>query len=125
MAGTAPTYGKGLADGEEAAREHKVVDWAGLGAAGGCLGPEVCLGVTAVGALMSPNPPPIYFQGLNNQDPTDNDYWNGYREGYDRKLRSRRAVAAFAGGAATTAVALAALVVLVGVTGAEIGPTYY
>lgn len=107
---TIPLYTQGYQDGREAARGRSAVDWALVGAGSTCvLSVFGCLGATTAGATLTPNPPSVYFEGLNNTDPRDNDYWMGYRQGYDRTLRSKRAMAAFAGGSAVVALSAVAL----------------
>ena len=78
--------------------------WAAAGAGGACLLSGLgCLGVTATAGLMEPRPASAYLGGMAS--PGENDYWAGYREGYSKRLRARRATAAFLGGTAITVVA--------------------
>lgn len=97
------TYQQGYADGRSLAESEPVLAWAGAGAGGACLFSGLgCLGVTATAGLIEPRPASAYLSGMAS--PGENDYWAGYHEGYSKRLRSRRATAAFLGGTAATAV---------------------
>lgn len=103
----------GALDGEQAARTQSTAVWWLAGAGGGCLlGGIGCLGVTAVGGLTEPG---VDFSNASDQgysEPSRRAYRQAYRDAYTRKMKARRALHAFLGGAISTAVALGALTAL-------------
>lgn len=107
------SYQQGVLDGTSVANSEPMGAWFAAGAGGACIASGIgCLGVTATAGLMEPRPSSIYLSGVST--PGENDYWAGYREGYSKRLRTRRATAAFIGGTAltavTTGIAVAAIV---------------
>lgn len=101
------TWQQGYLDGKLAGQARKTSDWAAAGAVAGCLGSGCgCLAATAVGAAIDPAMPPTYYEGMRGAAALDSDYWGGYRSGYTRTVRTRRATSALVAGAVTSSLVL-------------------
>lgn len=113
-------YEQGYTDGRILAESEPMGTWAAVGAGSACLFSGLgCLAATATAGLIEPHPASAYLSG--SASPGENDYWAGYREGYSKRVRARRATATFLGG---TAVAVVVGGAVVAVVVASSGPLY-
>lgn len=114
------SYEQGYSDGRILAESEPMGAWAAVGAGSACLFSGLgCLAATATAGLIEPHPASAYLSG--SASPGENDYWAGYREGYSKRVRARRATATFLGG---TAVAVVVGGAVVAVVVASSGPLY-
>jgi len=97
-------YHEGYLDGQVAGRDEGMLEWYGSGAGSGCLlGGLGGLCATAVGGLVEPRLP---YELYDTMQQYPDDYTFGFSDGYARRVKSRRATAAFVGGAVSSAVLL-------------------
>ena len=69
---------------------------------------------TASAALVDPTLPQPYAADFYRSTDAERDYWNGFRAGYTKEMKKKRAIRAFAGGAVGTAVSFTLLLALQG-----------
>jgi len=116
--GYANDFQTGRGDGRDAAKDDLGLIWAGLGtgAAAGLVGlPCTCFGSATICVLGAGTsalvPPPNPYAGWS-QEGHSQAYLDGYTEGYNGRVRLRRAAGASIGGTIATAGIFALYVVL-------------
>lgn len=109
------SYSDGLTDGEAAAKGKPAGEWFGIGVGSGCLLTGVgCGAATVTAALVDPTLPQPYASDFYRSTDAERDYWNGFRAGYTKEMKKKRAIRTFAGGAVGTAITFTVLLALEG-----------